>query len=203
MLERLRSYLDQSQVIAPAVDELLAPAAVLVAITTDPEEPSVLLTRRADHLKNHSGEVSLPGGKWEPQDSSLEYTALRETQEEIGLSPDLVEVLGPLPVFQTWQGISVVPFVGLVPTELQLTPNLDELDAIFQVPLRFFLQDERVRTDVFERNVGHLWSPAYEFDGFEIWGFTARLLVNLLNEVYDAGIDRDSLAPIKEWPPYG
>lgn len=199
MIERLRLYLEASSYEPPQITDLPDPAAVLIAITDDPDDPEVILTRRAAHLNNHSGEVSLPGGKWEPQDESLEQTALRETEEEIGLPPEKVEVLGSLPVFQTWKGINVAPFVGVIPQGLTFTPNYDELDAIFTVPLRFFMEDRRVRTDVFEREVGHLWSPAYDYDGYEIWGFTARLLVNFLNDVYELEIQRENPAPIKDW----
>lgn len=199
MLERLRRYLEATSLEPPSVKELPKPAAVLIAITDDPESPEVVLTRRATHLNNHSGEVSLPGGKWDPLDPSLLHTALREAEEEIGLPPEQVEVLGCLPMFQTWKGIDVIPFVGIIPPGLKFIPNYDELDAIFQVPLSFFIKDQRVRTDVFQREVGHLWSPAYDFDGYEIWGFTARLLVNMLNEVYQLDIGRESSAPIRDW----
>ncbi|WP_439133379.1 CoA pyrophosphatase [Pseudomaricurvus sp.] len=199
MIERLRLYLEASSYELPPLSELPDPAAVLIAITDHPDEPEVILTRRAAHLNNHSGEVSLPGGKWETQDQNLQETALRETEEEIGLPPEKVEVLGGLPVFQTWKGINVAPFVGVIPQGLTFTPNYDELDAIFQVPLKFFMEDRRVRTDVFQREIGHLWSPAYDFEGYEIWGFTARLLVNLLNDVYELEIQKDNPAPIRDW----
>lgn len=199
MIERLRRYLEASSYEPPALHELPAPAAVLIAITDHPESPEVVLTRRAAHLNNHSGEVSLPGGKWESQDPSLMHTALRESEEEIGLPANQVEVLGCLPLFQTWKGIDVIPFVGVIPEGLEFIPNYNELDAIFQVPLSFFMKDQRVRTDVFQREVGHLWSPAYDFNGYEIWGFTARLLINLLNDVYQLDIQRENPAPIRDW----
>lgn len=199
MLQQLRSHLAASPLQAPNAADLNKPAAVLIALTNTPENPSVVLTRRSQHLSSHSGEVSLPGGKWDPEDGSLEITALREAHEEIGLEPELVEVLGALPVFQTWQGVQVAPIVAVVPEILTLTPNLDELDAIFQVPLQFFLDDKRLRTDIFERKVGHIWSPAYEFEGFEIWGFTARLLVNFISEAFEVEIKRENPAPVKDW----
>ncbi len=199
MLQQLRSHLATSKIQAPEATNLSKPAAVLIALTDNPDNPSVVLTRRSQHLSSHSGEVSLPGGKWDPEDGPLQVTALRESHEEIGLEPERVDVLGSLPVFQTWQGVQVVPFVGVVPERFQYVPNLDELDAIFQVPLKFFIDDKRLRTDVFERKVGHVWSPAYEYEGFEIWGFTARLLVNFLNGAFDVGIGRENPAPVKDW----
>ncbi len=199
MLQQLKYYLDSTGHQPPAAHQLDMPAAVLIPITDNPSQPSVILTRRADHLSSHSGEVSLPGGKWEPQDENLLQTALRETREEIGLCPSQVEVLGALPIYQTWRGVNVVPFVGVVPTNAKLTPNEGELDAIFEVPLAFFLDDPRIRTDVFQRTIGHTWSPAYQFDEYEIWGFTARVLVSFLNDALDLGIGRDSSAPVKDW----
>lgn len=199
MLQQLRSYLAASPIQAPKATDLNKPAAVLIALTNTPENPSVVLTRRSQHLNSHRGEVSLPGGKWDREDGSLRTTALREAHEEIGLEPGFVEVLGALPVLQTWQGVEVAPFVGVVPEGLVLTPNLDELDAIFQVPVQFFIDDRRVRTDIFERNLGHVWSPAYEFEGFEIWGFTARLLTNFISNAFDIEIGRDNPAPVKDW----
>lgn len=199
MLQTIRDYLETNSVVPPQYQDLDKPAAVLIPLTNDSLEPSVILTRRAQHLSTHSGEVSLPGGKWEPQDQSLAQTALRETHEEIGLCPSLVELLGTLPMFQTWRGVSVVPYVGVVPSDVALVANEGELDAIFQVPVSFFLQDERIRTDVFERSVGHSWSPAYQFGPYEIWGFTAKVLSSFFSKAFDLNIQRQADAPVKDW----
>jgi 8-oxo-dGTP pyrophosphatase MutT (NUDIX family) len=174
-------------------------AAVLLALTSNESNPSVILTKRADHLNSHSGEVSLPGGKWELQDDSLMRTALRETHEEIGMEPHWVDVISTLPVAHTWQGIEVTPYVGIVAENLPLTPNPNELDAIFEVPLSFFLEDRRTRTDVFPREEGDVWSPAYDFDGYEIWGFTARLMVEFLNQFWGSSLSRANPAREKDW----
>ncbi len=199
MLTQLRQYMINADHPTLLADSLEKPAAVLVAITDEPNDPKVILTRRADTLSSHSGEVSLPGGKWELEDPSLEHTALREAEEEIGLNPEQVEVLGPLPMLQTWRGVNVAPYVGVVPRNLIHTPNPGELDAIFEVPVRFFLSDQRIRTDVFQRSIGHTWSPAYQFEDYEIWGFTARLLISLFNDALGSNIERDNVAPIKDW----
>lgn len=174
-------------------------AAVLLALTDNEENPEVILTKRAVHLNSHSGEVSLPGGKWEVSDTDLLQTALRESWEEIDIEPSSVEVLGSLSVAHTWQAIKVAPYVGVVPEDIILKPNPDEIEAIFKVPLRFFLEDNRLRTDVFPRPNGQVWSPAYDFDGYEIWGFTARLMINFLNDYCDANIQCDNAAPVKDW----
>ncbi len=199
MLNRLRTYVNTASYKAPQVGDSADQAAVLLALTESVDNPSIILTKRSENLSSHRGEVSLPGGKWESQDSSLVETALRETQEEIGLDPSQVELLGPLAVFQTYRSVNVVPFVGIVPEGLIYRPNPGELDAVFQVPVSFFLEDNRIRTDVFDRDVGHTWSPAYNYQGFEIWGFTARVLVNFLSKALDVDIGPDNPAPVRNW----
>lgn len=174
-------------------------AAVLIALTSAPD-PEIILTKRAGHLSSHSGEVSLPGGKWDQSDRSLLHTALRESHEEIGLEPSLVEILGGMsPRFTRWD-VLVTPYVGIVPQSVELIPNLDELDNIFKVPLSYFLEaDNRARTDLFDRRNKSYWAPAYMFKGYEIWGFTAGLLVDFLNGFFDAGIVAESTAPVRRW----
>lgn len=157
-------------------------AAVLLAITDEPE-PQLILTRRADHLKSHRGEVALPGGKIDPEDTSFIQTALRESQEEIGLDPAAVEVLGHLDPMVTRFGVKVTPVVGLVPPEVALQPNPDEIDSLFRVPLAFFLRDERLRTDRGTVNGHSVAVPCWGWQGYEIWGVTAIILVNFMHRV--------------------
>lgn len=199
MLSQIRQRLEAENIPAVLQGDGVAQAAVLLALTNVEDDPQVLLTRRASHLSSHSGEVSLPGGKYDPEDLTLERTALRETWEEIGLEPHLVEIISPLSLRATRQGMNVAPYVGIVPDELDLTPNYDELDAIFRMPLRFLLEDRRLRTDKFIRDGYTFWSPAYDFEGFEVWGFTARLLVEFLNQVGGADIQFHNPAPVKDW----
>ncbi len=167
-------------------------AAVLLAVTDDPLNPEIILTQRAGHLSTHSGEVSFPGGKVDDTDGSFRATALRESQEEIGLEPSEVEVLGQLPSVLTRWKIDVTPIVGIVPKGVGLTPNFDEIDSIFHVPVSFFVRDQRVRTDVFRRGHVEFWAPVYHFEGYKIWGFTAGIIVSFINQVYSAGISEDS-----------
>lgn len=174
-------------------------AAVLLAITRNEQNPSLVLTKRSEFLSTHSGEVSLPGGKWEVQDRHLRDTALRETWEEVGVTPESVELVGDLPVVNTWRGLTVAPFVGLIDENTEFIPNPGELDAVFQVPLQFFLDDQRVRTDIFMRDMGNVWAPAYEYEGFEIWGFTARLIASFVSHVFELDISKDHSAPVKHW----
>ncbi len=159
-----------------------AEAAVLLAFTDEPET-QLILTRRADHLKSHRGEVALPGGKKDPEDVSFIATALRESQEEIALPPAAVEVLGELDPMVTRFGVKVMPVVGVIAPDILLTPNPDELDSIFRVPLSFFLRDERLRTDRGTVNGHTVAVPCWQWREYEIWGVTAIILVNLMNRV--------------------
>ena len=155
-------------------------AAVMVLLT-DEVEPQLVYTLRAKHLNQHAGEVCFPGGKWEPQDSSLLTTALRETHEEIGLSPNMIDVLGALPARPTKSGAMVQPFVGKISADCRFDLNLHELETLFTVPLDAFRQGLQIRTDVFERHGKRFRIPAYVYQNYEIWGFTAGITSELLN----------------------
>ena len=155
-------------------------AAVMLLIT-DSISPEIIFTLRSKHLNQHAGEVCFPGGKWELQDNSLLTTALRETHEEIGLSPNVIDVLGALPARTTRSGARVQPFVGKIPAECRFNLNHHELEELFTVPLSAFQQGLQVRTDVFERNGQRFRFPAYVYQGFEIWGFTAGVTSELLS----------------------
>jgi 8-oxo-dGTP pyrophosphatase MutT (NUDIX family) len=167
-----------------------AEAAVLIVLAGEGEDEHVLLTQRAAHLNLHRGEVAFPGGKRDATDASLLDTAIREAQEEVGLDPGRVEVMGRLPAGCTRTGIRVAPFVARVPEQTPLEPNLDELESLFWVPTAYLLDDNRVRTDVFEVQGEACWAPVYNYLGYTIWGFTARVLVQFLNEFWSAGIGK-------------
>jgi 8-oxo-dGTP pyrophosphatase MutT (NUDIX family) len=155
------------------------PAAVLIPVIVHTGELTVLFTQRTAHLKNHSGQVSFPGGRAEPGDASAEFTALRETEEEIGLAMPRVEVLARLPDYRTRTGFRVTPVIGLVTPPLELAPDPREVAEVFEVPL-VFLMDERNRqrrTREFEgKQVAYY---VFEYGERTIWGATAGILVNL------------------------
>lgn len=172
-------------------------AAVLLAIRVLSGEPQVLLTRRSKRMNSHSGEVALPGGKWELEDISLQATALREAKEEVGLNTEVVKNVQPMAARFTRQGTKVTPFVGEVPCALTLEPCEFELESLFWLPLNVVLNDERIQTDIFNVGGKEYWAPVYCFKDYKIWGFTARLLVDFANDcIYNknAGrIDRSSV----------
>ncbi|MDW7748073.1 CoA pyrophosphatase [Halomonas sp.] len=179
MLENLRERLQAHR--PRRVGLRLPEAAVLLPIVDRPE-PTLLFTRRADHLNTHSGQVAFPGGKREPQDSDLLATALRESREEIALPPERVELLGRLSDVVSLHGLRVTPWVGLIPPDLPLVPDPSELDAIFEVPLSHFLKDQRTHTDVIRVDGRDYYVPSYRTDGHVIWGLSAMMLVELLAE---------------------
>ncbi len=150
-------------------------AGVLLALTEGLGAPEMILTRRADHLRQHAGEVAFPGGWREAGDATLLATALRETQEELGVAPAQVEVLGRLPTTRTRRTVSVACFIGIVPAGLELALNPTELSAVFCVPLRFFCQDNLLADD-FEYQGCRRLVPRFEFEGYDIWGMTANLI---------------------------
>ncbi len=166
----------------------LGEASVLVAVTDNPRAPAIILTRRALTMNSHAGEVAFPGGKKDVADADLLVTALRESEEEIGLPRALVQVVGQMSPLRSRAGLKVTPWVGIVPHDVQLTPNPHELDAIFQVPLAYFLEnppqyEHRVRW--MERD---FVMPGWHYEGQIIWGLTAYIIADLLNVVYDADL---------------
>lgn len=163
-------------------------ASVLIALTDHPTEPEVILTRRSVHLSSHSGEVAFPGGKHDLTDPDLLFTALREAEEEVGLKPEQVEVIAPLGQVMSKNRLQVTPWVGIVPHDVRLQANPDELDAIFRVPLSYLMTDPRRRTDAIRLTHVTHYVPAWEFEGYLIWGLTAYMLAELLNVGFDAQI---------------
>ncbi len=157
-------------------------AAVLVPLIDD-DSVRLLLTLRAGKLSAHGGEVALPGGREDIDDLSTQYTALRETEEEIGVSAYQVEVIGELQSFVSKYGLLVTPIVGVIPAGLTYRPNPAEIDSIFEVPLDFFTTTQPIRIDDLNRQGEFNRVPAYDFDGYEIWGLTALIIGELLRVI--------------------
>lgn len=154
-------------------------AAVLVPIIDRPE-PSLLLTLRAKHMRDHPDQVAFPGGKFEQGDKNLFATAVRESFEEIGLEPDCVKLIAPLSQLISLHGLKVSPFVVSIPDGLNLSPQTDEISEIFEVPLSFFETDNRAWTDVINFGKFNMYVPSYNFKKFRIWGLSAMMIVELL-----------------------
>jgi 8-oxo-dGTP pyrophosphatase MutT (NUDIX family) len=161
----------------------IRPAAVLVPVVDHPE-PMVLLTRRAQHLPNHAGQISFPGGKIEKTDPDPLAAALRETDEEIGLDLGHVEPLGYLDLYMTTLGYRIVPLIARVKPGFTLKLNTSEVDATFEVPLAFLMDQANVQRHSrdWQGMTRHYY--AITFGEYYIWGVTAGILRNLHERIY-------------------
>jgi 8-oxo-dGTP pyrophosphatase MutT (NUDIX family) len=156
----------------------ITPAAVLVPVVDRPS-PTVILTLRPDTMRNHPGQVSFPGGRIDPGDADPVAAALREAEEEIGLSPDQVEVIGIADRYRTVTGFEVTPVVGVVPADVSVAPHPGEVAAVFEAPLAFLLDpaNQIVREAEWRGKTRTYYE--IEWEGRRIWGATAAMIVNL------------------------
>ncbi len=157
----------------------LKPAAVLVPIVNRPEGPTVLLTQRTDHLRRHAGQISFPGGRVEPEDRHHVETALRETQEEIGLDRRHVTLLGRLSLYETSTAYGVTPVVGWVEPPFELALDAFEVADAFEAPLAFILDRRNHKKESAVRDGVTRSFYVLPYQGRRIWGATAGMLVNL------------------------
>ena len=184
-LQQLRAcLLEQPQtgavVIEDGADNLaLTPAAVLFPIVVRDAGHTVMLTQRTAHLRDHAGQISFPGGRVEADDLSPTHTALRETEEEVGLSRERVEVLGFLPEYRTGTGFRVTPVVGLVHPPFDLQPDPFEVAEVFEVPLAFLLDPaNHQRHEMHYRGALRQYF-AMPYGDYFIWGATAGMIRSL------------------------
>lgn len=154
-------------------------AAVLFPIVLRPAAPTVLLTRRTDHLKDHPGQISFPGGRVEPDDVSPAHTALREAEEEIGLAPAHVEIAGYLPEYLTSTGFRVTPVVAVVTPPFSLRLDPFEVAEAFEVPLDFLLDPANHRRHALHYRGRLRHFHAMPWREYFIWGATAGMIVSL------------------------
>jgi 8-oxo-dGTP pyrophosphatase MutT (NUDIX family) len=192
MLETIKNQLKKfplDQSYYSSKDSAVA-AAVLLLLHGDPEDPQIVLTQRAMHLNNHAGEVAFPGGMWDATDKNLLHTALRETHEEIGVPPHLIEPIAMLPVASPKsRSLNVTPFVGIANGPLELKSEPSEIAAIFDVPVSVFTDINRYQYFEIKNASGALKFPCLLFKGYKIWGFTLKVLVDMLNVTLNAGIE--------------
>jgi 8-oxo-dGTP pyrophosphatase MutT (NUDIX family) len=158
--------------------EAQTPAAVLVPVVDRPE-PGLLLTRRTANLRAHAGQIAFPGGRVDPEDDGPVAAALREAEEEIGLAPADVRVLGLGDGWRTGTGYAITPVVGAIPPGLRFVPSAAEVDAVFEVPLAHVLDpaNHQLREAEWQGRARRFY--VIEANGWEIWGATAGMIVNL------------------------
>jgi 8-oxo-dGTP pyrophosphatase MutT (NUDIX family) len=161
-------------------------AAVLIPLVMRQDGVTVMLTQRTAHLHDHAGQISFPGGRIEETDASPIAAALREAQEETGLAPEWVEVLGTMPVYLTSTGFSVTPVVALVRPGFELVPDAFEVADIFEVPLSFITDPANHRLHRVELPDGRVRRYySMPWDRYFIWGATAAMLRNLYHLLCD------------------
>lgn len=178
----IRTALDQypRQAIEPGV---LRAAAVLVPFYCKNGEDTLLFTRRTEHLPDHGGEISFPGGCREPGDPNLEYTALRENEEEMGIPPSAVRILGRLDDFVSVHGYHVVPFVGYLSWPIIFTVNEREIAEVIEVPMERLCDPAVYHTETWEHR-GRLHPVGFfTIDNYQIWGLTAAILRQFLQRI--------------------
>lgn len=154
-------------------------AAVLIPLLLKEDGLSVLLTQRTNHLRDHAGQISFPGGRMDPEDQSPNDTALRESKEEIGLDPGRVEIIGHLPQYLTVSGYSVTPVVGLVQAQAEYVLDEFEVADVFEVPLSFLLDPANHQVRLWQSEQGGRRFYSMPYENRFIWGATAGMLRNL------------------------
>ena len=166
------------------VEREASAASVLVPLVAREEGVSVLLTRRTEHLRDHAGQISFPGGRAEDEDIDAVATALRETEEEIGLARGHIEVIGALPTYATVTNFVVTPVVALVEPRFSLKPDPFEVAEVFEVPLPFLMSPANHQRHAFDWQGGKRefwsmpWQPTPQSSRYFIWGATAAMLRN-------------------------
>lgn len=160
------------------------PAAVLIPIVKR-AKLSVLFTVRAKHLNNHAGQISFPGGRWDDTDTNLTETALRESEEEIGLMRNTVDIVGSIKPFRTISRYEVTPFIGLVEDSLELTINPLEVDEVFEVPLDYLVEPQNHLSHMIKREEYEYPVWFIPWQDRMIWGATAAFIRSLSNHLIE------------------
>ncbi|MDH3581330.1 MAG: CoA pyrophosphatase [Hyphomicrobiales bacterium] len=181
-----RGDFDLNPDVDPAIrtDTRKRPAAILVPVIDRAPEATVILTQRTAHLRTHAGQISFPGGSMEAGDATPVETALRETQEEIGIEPEHVDVIGFLETYQTSTGFRVAPAVGIVSPDFTLQCDGEEVDDVFEVPLKFLMNAENHELHSRPWRGSRRYYYAIPYQDRYIWGATAGMLRNLYDWLY-------------------
>jgi len=163
----------------------LREAAVLLPIIDRPDELTLLLTQRTQHLSSHAGQISLPGGSREPEDATPVDTALRETREEVGILPGEVSVVGAMDCYETRTGFLITPIIGIVRPDYTLIPDVNEVEEVFEVPLPFLLDPQNHKQHSREYKGVRYHFHAMPYHDYYIWGATAAMLKNFYRQLME------------------
>lgn len=161
----------------------LRDAAVLIGIVED-DEAHVILTKRQDSLRKHSGQIAFPGGKVDG-DESAELAAIREAEEEIGLGRHFIDVIGTLPQIPVMSGFRITPVLATVRPGFELRPNPDEVEHVFQVPLSFLMNPDNHEQDSWERAGAFRRFYVMPYGDWRIWGITAGIIRSVYERLYE------------------
>ncbi|MCM7726628.1 CoA pyrophosphatase [Enterobacter hormaechei] len=181
----LDDFLSRFQLLRPQVNRATLnqrQAAVLIPVVRR-EQPGLLLTQRSLHMRKHAGQVAFPGGAVDSTDASLIAAALREAHEEVAIPPEAVEVIGVLPPVDSVTGFQVTPVVGIIPPDLQYHASVDEVSAVFEMPLEEALRLGRYHPlDIHRRGHDHrVWLSWYQH--YFVWGMTAGIIRELALQI--------------------
>ncbi|WP_292051291.1 CoA pyrophosphatase [Brevundimonas sp. UBA5866] len=169
-------------------ERTLRPAAVLIAVMDRADGPTVLMTRRSDSLASHTGQIAFPGGRLDPGETAVE-AALREAWEEVGLDPQLVEILGVGDGYETGTGFAVTPVVGWLKGEPVLKPSPAEVAEVFEAPWSFLMDPANHRREYYEpEGQPRRWFWAMPYREHYIWGVTAGILRRLCDRLYEGKV---------------
>ena len=181
----LDDFLSRFQLLRPQVNRATLnqrQAAVLIPVVRR-EQPGLLLTQRSPHMRKPAGQVAFPGGAVDSTDASLIAAALREAHEEVAIPPEAVEVIGVLPPVDSVTGFQVTPVVGIIPPDLQYHASVDEVSAVFEMPLEEALRLGRYHPlDIHRRGHDHrVWLSWYQH--YFVWGMTAGIIRELALQI--------------------
>ncbi len=179
IVELPKTVIDWPADLAASLAEELTPAGVLIPMLERKTGITVLLTERSAELRHHAGQIAFPGGRMEPDDADVTATALRETEEEVGIPAGRVRVSGFLPPMPTITGYAVTPVVGLLKTPLSLVIDRGEVSSAFEVPLDFLLDPGNEQRGTRQYQGREIPVVEYRFERHRIWGATAHMIQQL------------------------
>lgn len=161
----------------------LRKASVLIGFVERPHGLNIIFTKRALHLKHHPGQVSFPGGKFEPSDEDLSHTALRETFEEVGIDQDQITIFGQMPELITVSKFTVTPFLAFISPDYKTVIDRNEVDEIFEVPANIVLDKQKLHSQKFQINNFSHRVFGLSYKQHFIWGMTAQIIQAMQNHI--------------------